>query len=129
VSDVPARVRAHKLLVDNLTPAQREQLAKTDSFDVIGGDTGTRYRLLYRRTLNIERLGPNGQVEGLLCLVPKGALPTADQLLAQKIALELSREIAEAYRSRTFVFHHDGQWYDVRHLDEIEIHILAGLTG
>jgi hypothetical protein len=89
IPDIAARVRAHKLLTTNLTPAQRHQLATTDSFEVVGGDTGTRYRLHYRRTLNIERLSPNGQVEGLLCVVPKGALPTGDQLLAQKIALEL----------------------------------------
>jgi hypothetical protein len=78
-----------RLLVSNLSPVQRQQLARHNYFDVIGGDTGTRYRIRDGRTLNIAQLNESGGCVRLLCFEPEGTLPVGDVMLAQKIALEL----------------------------------------
>src|SRR6266496_151744 len=81
--------RGLRLLVSNFSPAQREQFARYGYFDVIGGDTGTRYRIRNGRTLNVAQLNGSGGCVCLLCFEPQGGLPVADVMLAQKIALEL----------------------------------------
>ena len=78
-----------RLLTDNLSPAQRDQLEGFNYFDVVGGDTGTRYRIRYGDLMNIEQLNSRGKCMRLLCFAPEGRLPVADTMLAQKIALEL----------------------------------------
>ena len=96
---VPGReghARGLRLLVSNLSPLQRQQFAGHDYPHVIGGDTGTRYRIHDGRTLNIAQLNESGGRERLLCFEPEGTLPVGDAMLAQKIALELFE--AEAIR-------------------------------
>ena len=88
-SDRPPGVQALQLLVRNLSPAQRQQFARHDYFDVIGGDTGTRYRIRVGRTLNVAQLNASGGCVRMLCFEPQGQLPVGDVMLAQKIALEL----------------------------------------
>ena len=78
-----------RLLTDNLSPAQRDQLEVFDYFDVVGGDTGTRYRIRFGNLMNVEQLDSSGKLVRLLCFAPQGRLPVADTMLAQKIALEL----------------------------------------
>jgi len=78
-----------RLLSDNLTPLQRDQLALFSYFEVIGGDTGTRYRIHVGDQMNVEALDRHGRRMHSLCFLPKGHLPIADTMLAQKIALEL----------------------------------------
>jgi hypothetical protein len=77
------------LLTHNLSPVQRAQYAARGHFDVTGGDTGRRYRILRGYQLNVEELDPGGQRRRLLCFLPEGRVPVADIMLAQKIALEL----------------------------------------
>ena len=78
-----------RLLTDNLSPAQRDQLEVFNYFDVVGGDTGTRYRIRFGNLMNVEGLNTRGKRMRLLCFVPEGRLPVGDTMLAQKIALEL----------------------------------------
>jgi len=78
-----------RLLTDNLSPAQRDQLEVFNYFDVVGGDTGTRYRIRFGNLMNVEQLDARGKRIRLLCFAPEGRLPVADTMLAQKIALEL----------------------------------------
>ena len=78
-----------RLLTDNLSPAQRDQLEASNYFDVVGGDTGTRYRIRFGNLMNVEQLNSRGKCMCLLCFAPEGRLPVADTMLAQKIALEL----------------------------------------
>jgi hypothetical protein len=85
----PAQVRSLQLLLPNLSPDQRQQLASYNYFDVIGGDTGTRYRIRNRYILNVERLDRRGRCTCRLCFGPQGELPNGDVMLAQKLALEL----------------------------------------
>jgi hypothetical protein len=78
-----------RLLTDNLSAAQRDQLEVFNYFDVIGGDTGTRYRIHFGNQMNVEALDERGTRKRMLCFMPMGHLPVGDTMLAQKIALEL----------------------------------------
>jgi hypothetical protein len=83
-----AEQRVIALLVDNLTEAQRRQFAAHRYFDVIGGETGRRYRLWHRSAQNIEELDHFGTRRCIWCVHPVG-VALGDVLLAQKVALEL----------------------------------------
>ncbi len=81
--------RGMQLLTRNLSLAQRKQYAMHGYFDVIGGDTGKRYRIRHGCLMNVQQLDQNGRRVQLLCFTPRGRLPVGDIMLAQKIALEL----------------------------------------
>jgi hypothetical protein len=105
-----ARVRAEEkaiaLLWSWLTPEQQQQWASNGVFEVIGCDTGTRYRVTCAPVMNIYELDPVGCPVAQWCFAPKGSLAPGDVLLAQKIALEtMERDVlALANRSRCLVF-------------------------
>jgi hypothetical protein len=84
-----AEAQSAELLMHNLSLAQRAQYAAFGHFDVTGGDTGRRYRILRGYQLNVEELDPGGRRKRLLCFLPEGRVPVGDIMLAQKIALEL----------------------------------------
>jgi len=84
-----SKERGDQLLAVNLSQSQREQYSNRREFDVIGGDTGRRYRIRYGNTMNIQMLDQNGRAVQLLCFVPRGLPPVGDVMLAQKLALEL----------------------------------------
>src|SRR5882672_10887112 len=84
-SSANPRERGFLLLTRNLTPAQRKQYALYDYFDVIGGDTGKRYRIRHGCLMNVEQLDQKGRRAQLLCFAPTGGrLPVGDIMLAQK---------------------------------------------
>jgi hypothetical protein len=93
--------RTLRLLRENLTPQQRHQYETYGHFDVLGGDTGHRYRIRRSSMLNVDEFDSTGQCISRWCFLPKGNLPPSDVLLAQKIALELfeseTRTIANLY--------------------------------
>jgi hypothetical protein len=107
--DKEAEARGVQLLTRNLSPAQREQYETGRYFDVIGGDTGKRYRIRYGYTMNVEPLDQNGRRIQLLCFMPRGGLPVGDIMLAQKIGLELfeSEAIRVANRSPVWDLEHE----------------------
>ena len=84
-----AEARGLRLLVDNLSPSQRKQYETNGYFEVIGGDTGTRYRIRRGYQMNIEELNEKGRIARLLCFMPEVRVPVGDVMLAQKFALEL----------------------------------------
>jgi len=86
--DGPIENRALELLKQNLSSSQREQFDGHRFFDVIGGTTGTRYRIHQAYQMNVEELSAGDKRARLLCFAPQGRLPICDVLLAQKIALE-----------------------------------------
>jgi hypothetical protein len=63
-------------------------ILKYQRFEVVGSDTGTRYRVLRGTMMNIVELAASGCVRRRWCFAPEGALATGDVMLAQKIALE-----------------------------------------
>jgi hypothetical protein len=80
--------RALALLRSWLTPEQDQQWAARARFEVIGCDTGTRYRITYRAIMNVHQLDESGRPVKQWCFAPEGSLAIGDVLLAQKIALE-----------------------------------------
>jgi hypothetical protein len=80
--------RAHKLLLDWLSAEQREQFQRLGHFEVTGGTTGKRYRILPGTCANVLELNNAGEPVSGLCFVPEGRLAAGDVMLAQKLALE-----------------------------------------
>jgi hypothetical protein len=76
------------LLRSWLTPEQAERWDCRGEFDVIGCDTGTRYRIKCGTMMNIHQLDLSGKAVTQWCFRPVGHLAIGDVLLAQKIALE-----------------------------------------
>ena len=97
--------RGSRLLALNLTPEQREQYSKYCDFDVVGGNTGRRYRIRYGNAMNIQQLDQNGREVQLLCFAPRGLLPIGDVMLAQKLALELFETDALRIANRSLAWH------------------------
>jgi hypothetical protein len=87
--DTHIQERAMQLLKQNLSSQQREQYERLGHFDVIGGDSGLRYRILRGSQLNVALLDGKGKSICMLCFVPEGRLTVGDVMLAQKLALEL----------------------------------------
>jgi hypothetical protein len=83
-----ARDKSIALLKEWLTPVQRNQYDRENSFDVIGGDTGKRYRIMPLAPYNIVELDADDHEVARWCTVPKGTQAAGDVLLAQKIGLE-----------------------------------------
>jgi hypothetical protein len=86
-----------------LSPEQAEQFSRYRYFDVIGSDTGSRYRIWHGRMMNIHQLDSAGKVCEW-CFLPEGNLAAGDCMLAQKIALETfeSKALAIAIRGQRF---------------------------
>jgi hypothetical protein len=86
---IDAEARSARLLLANLSPAQRQQFTKHKHFDVVGGQTGTSYRIRRGPSVNVDELDAAGNAVAGLCFYPKGYLRKGDVMLAQKFALEL----------------------------------------
>ena len=89
VSGREAHLQGMQLLRENLSPAQQDQLKLFNYFEVIGGNTGKRYRIHLGHQMNVEVLDKMGNRVHTLCFMPRGYLPAGDTMLAQKLALEL----------------------------------------
>jgi hypothetical protein len=96
-----AEDQAMHLLIGNLSTKQREQYRTLGYFEVLGGDSGRRYRIRRGYQLNIEELDEKGRRIRMWCFLPEGRIPVADIMLAQKMALELfeSDALRVAHRS------------------------------
>jgi hypothetical protein len=93
--------RAVRLLRQWLRPEQLAQLTRHGHFDVVGSRGGTRYRIYdCGRIANVRVLDDDGEVVAGLCFHPIGELPSADVMLAQKIALETDEHAALAVANR-----------------------------
>src|SRR5258706_10904230 len=84
-----AHVRGIQLLEENLSPAQRDQYKKCGYFDVVGGETGSPYRIRYGSEVNVQVLDGKGRPPCWLCFVPKGKHVGGDLILSPKLALKL----------------------------------------
>jgi hypothetical protein len=100
--------RSLLLLRKWLSPAQREQFAQMGYFDVVGGDSGKRYRIYAGTSVNVCEVDQRGRLLEGLCFMPIGALPIGDVMLAQKIALETCegevRSVAGRFTPNRFHF-------------------------
>jgi hypothetical protein len=82
-----AERHARELLCSWLSPEQRRQYDARRNFEVVGSDTGKRYRICKGSVFNIQELNAEGQQVRALCFTAEG-VATGDVNLAQKIALE-----------------------------------------
>lgn len=87
-----ARLRARLLLRENLTEAQKAELADKCYFtlQIIDSETGERrnYRIHQGRSRNVEQVDDNGRRIRTLCAHPAIDCPDEDTMLAQKLWLE-----------------------------------------
>jgi hypothetical protein len=83
----PAEEKSVALLRSWLSPEQAKQWDRSNELDVVGSDTGTRYRIRCGTVHNVNELNSNGQVVARWCFVPQGNLSVGDVVLAQKVAL------------------------------------------
>lgn len=87
-----ARERAQRMLRENLSPEQREELAANGHFTlaVLDRDSGERrlYRIRKGRSRNVQRVDDSGRVLKTLCAHPAIACPDEDTMLAQKLWLQ-----------------------------------------
>jgi hypothetical protein len=94
------KVRGIALLQEWLTPEQKAQFDASGYFDVIGCDTGRRYRVHHARGTNVHEMDDAGRPLMGWCFVPSGELVVGDVMLAQKIALETNERAALAVANR-----------------------------
>lgn len=90
-----AQTRARELLLEHLTPDQRDTFVKHGWFIVEGGKSRARYRVRSDRGLvaNVDVIDPRDRPTHRLCAHARsGSVPMGDQLLAQKIMLELAED-------------------------------------
>src|SRR5258707_1751248 len=80
--------RGIRLLREWLSPEQRAQFDANRYFDVIGCDSGKRYRVRYGSATNVHEIDGDGRSIVGWCFVPAGNLIAGDVMLSQKIALE-----------------------------------------
>ena len=86
--------RGTKLLREWLSPDQRVQFDASKTFEVVGVNSGKRYRISYGTGNNVHELDEAGRCVMGWCFVPSGYLVAGDVMLAQKIALETDEKAA-----------------------------------
>jgi hypothetical protein len=99
-SNCEPEARGLKLLREWLSPEQRAQFDRERYFDVIGCDSGKRYRIRYGSAANVDELDEAGLPRMGWCFVPNACLVAGDVMLAQKIALETNERGALAVANR-----------------------------
>jgi hypothetical protein len=92
--------RGITLLREWLSPMQRAQFDASKSFDVVGCDSGRRYRILYGKVTNVHEIDDAGRPVMGWCFVPSEHLVAGDVMLAQKIALETNERATLAVANR-----------------------------
>src|SRR6476660_4209657 len=105
----PERYRAIKaareargiaLMREWLSPAQRAQFDGSKFFEVVGCDSGCRFRIHYGRVTNVHQIDDAGEPVVGWCFVPSGGLVAGDIMLVQKIALETDEQATLAVANR-----------------------------
>ena len=94
------KARGITLLREWLSPEQQAQFDAHRHFDVIGCDTGTRYRIRHGAAPNVHEIDAAGRSVIGWCFAPSGPLVAGDVMLAQKIALEADERAALAIANR-----------------------------
>jgi hypothetical protein len=124
-SHLRSEERSQYLLRQWLSPDQAEQYDIYRRFDVVGSNTGTRYRIRRGTTMNIEELAADGHVARRWCFAPEGAFATGDVMLAQKIALETFELEALAIANCDGPRGAEIPRLSVLHIDELGLMVLA----
>lgn len=94
-----AQAKGKALLLEHLTPEQKQEYETTKAFTVVG-QSGKKYRIKEGRQMNIDVLDENGNRASGVCFLPEGQLVDGDCMLAQKIALETCEDQALAVANK-----------------------------
>src|SRR6476661_6328441 len=78
----------------------RAQFDAQRYFDVVGCDSGKRYRIHYGVITNVHEIDDHDRLLVAWCFLPEGPLVAGDVMLAQKIALETYEHAALAVANR-----------------------------
>ena len=90
-----AEARGLKLLKEWMSPDQLSVYEAHQYFDVVGCDSGKRYRIYHGMAPpNVYEIDDAGRLKMGLCFMPLGRLVAGDVILAQKIALETDEHSA-----------------------------------
>jgi len=92
--------RGKALLREWLSPEQKAQFDASKGFDVVGCDSGRRYRISHGTGTNVHEIDDAGRPVMGWCFVPSGHFTAGDVMLAQKIALETNERAALAVANR-----------------------------
>lgn len=92
--------RGIMLLLENLSPRQRDEFLRYGYFHVVGGSTQRLYRICTGRQVNVLQLTEKRRRVCIWCFYPAGNLVEGDVMLAQKLALELFEEQALSVANR-----------------------------
>ena len=92
--------RGKALLREWLSPEQKAHFDASKGFDVVGCDSGRRYRISHGTGTNVHEIDDAGRPVMGWCFVPSGHLVAGDVMLAQKIALETNERAALAVANR-----------------------------
>ena len=92
--------RGLRLMRRWLSPYQRAEFDHSGSFEVVGCDSGKRYRIYRGTAQNVFEIDDAGWLIVGLCFMPSGELVAGDVMLAQKIALEANESGALAVANR-----------------------------
>jgi len=86
--------RGLRLLRRWLSPQQRVQFDASGYFEVVGSESGMRYRIYHGSAMNVYQMDYAGHLHAGWCFMPLGELVPGDVMLAQKIALETNERSA-----------------------------------
>ena len=92
--------RGLRLMRRWLSPDQRAEFDDKGTFEVVGCNSGKRYRIYRGTAQNVFELDDAGELKLGLCFTPSGNLVAGDAMLAQKIALETDESSALAVANR-----------------------------
>ena len=92
--------RGLRLMRRWLSPDQRAEFDDKGTFEVVGCNSGKRYRIYRGAAQNVFEIDDAGQPKVCLCFMPSGELVAGDVMLAQKIALEANESGALAVANR-----------------------------
>ena len=107
--------RGLRLLRRWLSPAQRVQFDASGYFEVVGSDSGLRYRIYHGSATNVYQMDYSGHLHAGWCFMPLGELVPGDVMLAQKIALETNERsalmVANKFQPRRGLRRANDRWF------------------
>jgi hypothetical protein len=107
--------RGLRLLRHWLSVEQRAQFDASGYFEVVGSDSGMRYRIYYGPATNVYQMNHAGHLHTGWCFGPLGELVPGDVMLAQKIALETNERsalmVANKFQPRRGLRRANERWF------------------
>ena len=100
LAEITKDARGLQLMREWLSPEQRAEFDDSGRFEVVGCDSGKRYRIYRGTAQNVFEIDDAGELKLGLCFTPSGNLVAGDAMLAQKIALETDESGALAIANR-----------------------------